>query len=262
VTGRRAALEEQRDLALRDVAEVEEQLAAGEMDEPTAVRLRQRYETDAAEALRALERLDAADASTDDPGPERYFGRGSAAAAALAAVVAIGAAIALPRFLSDRPEGGFVTGNEAVAGEGRDLSEVSNEEMEQVVAANPDVVAMRLRLAHRYLDDGQMRKAVEHYMTILEGEPDPEAMSHLGWIVFNDGDVDLALELLQASRERAPEDPETLWFLANVHLYGRGDPAAALPLLQQLAERDDLGPQRDQVQQALEVARRRQQGIR
>jgi hypothetical protein len=43
-----------------------------------------------------------------------------------------------------------------------------------------------------------------------------------------------------------------LWVLANVHLYGRDDPAAALPLLEQLAERDHLGLQCDEVQQVLE----------
>lgn len=260
MTDPRAAIDERRDLALRDLAELEEQLAAGELDEPTAVKLRNRYETDAAEALQALERLDAAEDRNDEPGPKhRRRRRGTAAAAALAAVAAVGAAVVLPRFLSERPQGGFVTGNEAVAGDGRALSQVSDEEMEQVVAANPDVVPMRLRLAHRYLDEGQMRKAFEHYMAVLDREPHPEAMSHLGWIVFNDGDVDLALQLLETSRQGAPDDPETWWFLANVHLYGRDDPAAAIPLLEQLARRDDLGPQRDQVQQALEDARQRQQ---
>jgi thioredoxin-like negative regulator of GroEL len=74
-----------------------------------------------------------------------------------------------------------LTGNEdeAVAGEDRDLSQVTNEEIEQVVAANPDVVAIRLLLAHRYLDDGKMRKAFEHYMAVLEREHTREAMSHL-----------------------------------------------------------------------------------
>lgn len=254
---RRAHLEERRDLALRDLADLEDQIAAGELDETAAARLRERYEADAADALRALTALDTVDAADDGPPPERRRRRRTlAAAAALAAMVAIGATLTLPRFLDSRPAGGFVTGNEAATRQGRDLSEVSNAEMEQVVAANPDIVPMRLRLAHRYLDQGQTRKAFDHYMAVLDREPHPEAMSHLAWIVFNDGDSDLALQLLQASRERAPDDPETLWFLANVHLYGFDDAAAALPLLEQLAARDDLGPQREQIEQTLDDARR------
>lgn len=257
----RQALEERRDFALRDLVDLEDQIAADELDEQTAAQLRLRYEDEAASATAALEDLNNADDRPDGPVSKRQRRRtGLAAAAGLAAVVAAGAAIALPRFLSDRPQGGFVTGNEAVPVEGRDLSEVTNDELEQVVAANPDVVPMRLRLAHRYLDGGQPRKAFEHYMAILDREPHPEAMSHLAWIVFTDGDVDLALQLLEASRERAPDDPEALWFLANVHLYGRDDPDAALPLLEQLAVRGDLGDQREQVEQTIEDARRRLQG--
>lgn len=259
MTSRRATLEEQRDLALQDLADLEDQVDAGELDPGTAARLRCRYEADAAAALRALADLDAPDDSPEDLPPQRQRRRrGLAAATALAAVMAVGATIALPRFLTERPDGGFVTGNEAVSGGGRDLAQVTTEEMEQVVAANPDVVPMRLRLAHRYLDDGQMRDAFDHYMAVLEREPHPEAMSHLGWIVFHDGDADLALRLLEASRERDPDDAETLWFLANVHLYGRGDADAAVPLLERLSARDDLGQQRAEVQEALADARRQQ----
>ncbi len=253
---RRGVLQERRDLALNDLAELEAQVDTGDLDEQTAMRLRGRYETDAVAAIQALAQLDEADESAHDDAPQHSpRRRGLAAAGGVAVMVAIGAAILLPRFVTERPDGGFVTGNEAVAVQGRDLSEVTNEEMEQVVAANPDVVPMRLRLAHRYFDDGQPRKAYAHYMAVLEREQAPEAMSHLAWIVFNDGEVDLAVSLLEASRERDPDDAETLWFLANVHLYGRDDPQAALPLLEQLATRDDLGPQLDEVEQALRNAR-------
>lgn len=260
MTAARTMLEERRDLALRDLADLEDQVASGELDDATAAALRDRYEADAAAALRALAALaDAPELTATDDRDRRRGGRGLAVAAALAAVVAVGATVALPRFLDQRPAGGFVTGNEAVDGQGRDLSQVTNEELEQVVAANPDVVDMRLRLAHRYLDAGQPSDAVDHYMAVLDREPHPEAMSHLGWLVFNDGQVDLAVQLLEASRSRAPDDPETLWFLANVELYGRDDPDTALQLLEQLAGRDDLGEQRDQLEQVIDEARRRKE---
>lgn len=254
MTEPRAELEERRELALRDLAELDEQLSAGEVDAATGGRLRARYETDAAVATRALRRLDEVGADADNGAlePRRWV---LATVASLAAIAAIAAAVVLPRFVGARPAGGFVTGNEATS-DGRDLSQVSNEEMEQVAAANPEVVDMRLRLAHRYLDEGENRKAFEHYMTVLDQQPHPEAMSHLGWVVFEDGDVDLALQLLDASRDLAPDDAETLWFLANVHLYGRSDPDEALPLLERLLRRDDLGAQRAQVEDAIQEARR------
>ena len=258
MTAPRSILEDRRDVALRDLAELDDQVDADELDPSTARMLRRRYEADAAAAIRALETLD-----QQHPGPAGdesssagRRGRGIAATAGVAVLLAVGAAVALPRFVDTRPEGGFVTGNEAIDGPRWDLAQVTNEEMEQVVAANPGVVDMRLRLAHRYLDEGEFMDAYDHYMAVLEREPNPEAMSHLGWVVFSDGQVDLALELLDASRRRDPGNAETLWFLANVELYGRDDPDAALDLLERLQRRDDL-QQRDQLDRTIAVARRR-----
>lgn len=255
MSGTRDDLEERRDLALRDLAELDAQVDAGEVDQATADHLRTRYESDAATAIHALQRLGGDDRDTDSRTAGQPRRRVLAGVAGLAVIAAVTATVALPTFVGARPDGGFVTGNEATAG--RDLSQVSTEEMEAVVAANPDVVPMRLRLAHRYVDAGEPRKAVDHYMAILDRQPEPEAMSHLGWILFEDGKADLALELLESSRELAPDEPETLWFLANVHLYGHGDPEAAVPLLERLMEREDLGAQRTQVEQVLADARSR-----
>lgn len=257
MTAPQADLCERRDLALHDLAELEEQLDAGEIDHATADRLRTRYERDAAAAMAALRHVDGDGRHLSDTSAAQPRRAAFAVVASLAVIAAVAATIVLPRFIGARPEGGFVTGNE-VAGDGRDLSQVSNEEMEQVVSANPDVVPMRLRLAHRYFEAGQNRKAFEHYMAVLDRQPDPEAMSRLGWIVFEAGDVDVAVQLLNKSRELAPEDPETLWLLANVELYGRGDADKALALLEQLAAREDLGAQRAQVEQAINDARSRQ----
>jgi cytochrome c-type biogenesis protein CcmH/NrfG len=157
------------------------------------------------------------------------------------ALALAGGAVALvPGASQERPEGGFVSGNEVTAG--RDLADVTDEEMEAVVAENPDVVPMRLRLAHRYLDQGDWRQAFDHYSAVLDREPEPEAMSHLGWVVFNQGEPELAEQLIEASLSREPDDAEALWFLANVKLISTDDPAEALALLDRLAERDDLAP--------------------
>jgi tetratricopeptide (TPR) repeat protein len=253
-----AELVEQRDQAVRDLAELEGQLAAGEIEPGTAEELRRRYEADAAAALRALRRA----AAESPPGATDQRGRPArrrlATAGVLTVAVGAAAAVALPTFLADRPEGGYVTGNEVAAGnapDGRDLAEVTTEEMEAVVAQNPDVVPMRRRLAHRYLDAGEFKPAVEHYLAVLERGPDVEAMSHLGWIVASDGRVDLGVELLERARELAPDDAESMWFLANIRLYLQGDAVAAIDLLEALVGRDDLGDRREQVEEALADAR-------
>lgn len=279
---RRRTLEERRDLAVRDLVELDRQVATGEIDEATAARLRATYEAEAATADRQLAALDSRPAAPDaaeaaaragaHPGgarttatTRRSWTRVAGGAAILTAGVAA-AVLWLPGAVGDRPAGGFVSGNEAVGGAssgdeavdgapGRDLAEVTNAELEQVVADNPDIVPMRVRLAHRYLDDGDVERATDHYLEVLDREDHPEAMAHLGWILFNDGQFDLAESLLQASRARAPDDAETLWFLANLRLYGQQDPAGAVGLLEQLAGRDDLGDQRPQVEQLLREAR-------
>lgn len=251
-------LEERRDQALRDLAELEAQVDAGHVDGVTAAELRCRYELEAAAAIRLLDtRSPSGDEPVARPRPAGAStgSRARLAVVSLAAVAAMATAIILlPGSTDARPEGGFVTGNEAVNG-GRDLSEVTTEEMAAVVAENPDVVPMRLRLAHRYLDAGEDREALAHYLEVLERDDHPEAMSHVGWILFNDGRAALADQLITESLERAPDDAEAMWFLANVRLYGTGDTEGAIDLLEQLLERDDLGDQRTAVQQALTEAR-------
>ena len=248
----RQHLEERRDLALRDLIEVEEQLRRGELDEDHAERLRADYEAEAAAALRALEApVELPDDTSSSSSGSRALGLARPMTAVVATLAAAGVAIAvLPGALSNRPDGGFVTGNEAT-GEG-DLDEVTDAEMEAVVAENPDIVPMRLRLAHRYLDQGDYEAAFRHYRAVLDREDDPEAMSHLGWVLFNQGEPELAEQLIEASLDREPAEPEALWFLANVRLLGTDDPAGALAPLNQLVERSDLA---DEDREAVEEAR-------
>jgi cytochrome c-type biogenesis protein CcmH/NrfF len=169
------------------------------------------------------------------------------------------------RALVPRPAGGYVTGIEATgAGQsdqvpagGRDLSKVSDAELEAVVAANPDVAGMRLALAHRYFDRRDYRRALEHYKAVLDRQPDPEALSHLGWITFAAiKRADLAAELLERSLERQPNDPEALWFLANVQLYGLKDAGAAVGTLTRLGDLPGLsGSDRRNIDGLLRKAR-------
>jgi tetratricopeptide (TPR) repeat protein len=227
---RRVQLTEQRDRALDDLLELERLEAGGTLDPDTALRLRHGYEADAADALRALDRLD------DAPVPTGRSPRRVAAGVTAFVVVAALVTIALVKAVEPRPEGGFVTGGVAsdvvTSGTGVDLSTVSNAEMEAVVAQNPDIIPMRLALARRYVEDGDFSSALGHYLYILEREDNPEALMYVGWMTYVSGDAATGVALLERSLQIAPADPLAQWFLANALLYGMEDASGAIPLLQ------------------------------
>lgn len=155
----------------------------------------------------------------------------------LALLVAFGGvAVFAARSLSSRPEGGFVTGNAA-----RDLSTVTNQEMEEVLAANPDVVGMRLALANRYFEAGEFSSAVGHYLEVLDRQPgNPEALARVGWMAYLSHEAETAAGYEERALEVAPGYAEAKWFLANIRLYGLDDPAGAVPLLEELVALPDL----------------------
>ena len=127
----------------RDLTEVAAQLDAGELDTATAERLRTAYERERAAIVAATSgpRL------VEGRSPRRMLMGASILIVGIVAVAASGVISAQ----SDTPEQGATAGVAADAGEGDgvDLSSVTNEEMEAVIAANPSVVGMRLALAER-----------------------------------------------------------------------------------------------------------------
>jgi cytochrome c-type biogenesis protein CcmH/NrfG len=131
--------------------------------------------------------------------------------------------------------------------------------LQDLVEARPDDVEARLRLAHRYFDDRAYDEALAHYLVILDGQRQPEALSHAAWIAFQSGDARAADRLLAESLQRAPDNPETLWFLAHVRLYGFDDARGAVAALETLLDAGDtLSPGlRAQVRTLLTEARAR-----
>ena len=117
--------------------------------------------------------------------------------AGAAAVVVIVAGF----FLQDRE--GPTAGVANLGGQG--LSEVSNETMEAVVAANldnPQINGMRLALAERYYEAGDYSSAFPHYFAVASatGASDAElvtALVRLGWMAWDgNGEVETAIGLL------------------------------------------------------------------
>jgi cytochrome c-type biogenesis protein CcmH/NrfG len=227
----------------RDLADVAAQLEAGELDEKTAERLRTAYE-------RERSTLVAAGESTGEPGrSRRRMLFGAAILAVGVAVIAWSGIVSLQR---NTPQEGATEGIVTdVASGAADLSSVTNEEMEAVIAANPTIVGMRLALAARYVEDGEHGKALDHYLAVLDQDPEqPEALAMVGWLSYLSGEPKLAAPFVAKALSVQPDYPLALWFQANI-LVATGDRAGARAAIERLLEYD-LDPQvRDQAEALL-----------
>ena len=146
-----------------------------------------------------------------------------------------------------------------------DLSDVSNETMEAVVAANadnPQVNGMRLALAERYFEAGDYRSAFPHYLIVAE---DPEAtgaeaitaLVRLGWMAYDgNGEVDTATRLIDEALTIDPESSVALYVQARVRWCGAGETDQAMEVFEGLLADPDLAADtRSQIEADLESAR-------
>jgi cytochrome c-type biogenesis protein CcmH/NrfG len=155
----------------------------------------------------------------------------------------------------------------ATTQDGRDLSQVSNDEMETVVAANPDVVPMRLALVERYLVAADDEQSIDGKKTQLErarfhaGEAaaratttadQARALRYLGWTTALLTDPAKGAGLVEQSLVKEPGNPDALWFLATIRFDKLNDAAAAKPLLEELLATPVDDAQRQAVQTKLD----------
>lgn len=254
----RSELEYRRDEALADLVDLERQVEAGEIPRAVGDRLRQDYERRAAAALNALGSSRSGMAQA--PAKKSRTVLALYALAALVAIVAV--VVVLPNFVGTRPENGFVTGNEAAAPPRgaqpprppRDLSTVTNEEMESVIAQNPNVVGMRTALAKRYVKEGNYAKASEHLAVALKQQPEnPEVQAWSGWLLFKIGKPAEAAGFVDKALAIDPSSRWAAWFKANIVLDVFRDIPRARDILVRLQNHVDLEPElREQVDTTLQ----------
>lgn len=242
-----AAIVEAQRIVAADIAELELQLAAGELDAADAARLRASY-LEEQQALAAAE-----------PVAERASSRSRARTLVGGGILALGAialTIAVVVTVRDRAPGDLITGGIANQEQGRDLTTVTNEEMEAVVAANPDVVPMRLALAGRYFDEGNFSDAVRHYLEVLDREQHPEALANVGWMAYLNGEVETGLAFVERSLALTQELPQAHWYVANIRFRGLQDASGAVAPLETLLAFDGIPSEvRDAATALLEEAR-------
>lgn len=264
----RKHLAQRREIVLRDLAELDEQVEAGEIDEETADSLRANYQAEldvvnaqlGTEAKPDRHRTSAEkpESADNDGGNSRsnrraIFGTGIV-------IVALSVAIFIAGGNIDDEPAGTTAASEAPGSLSVDPNAVSNEQLEAVVAENPDINAMRLALADRYFEQENYNQALDHYLFVAENEPTPaeegRALARIGWMAYLTGQPETAEQYLQTSLTVDPTNGETKLFLGFVLLYGVDDSAAALPWLEEVAGFPDLPAAiRDQVEAAIEEAR-------
>jgi len=224
----------------RDLAEIDEQVQLGELDDDTANRLRSAYRSERSSLEDQLASIEASGSTADDgdkvdaDGPPARQGRSrrrSIAGTAIVGSAVIAVAVVAVFSLQERTPAGEMSdgvatevASDVMEGQtGVDLDSVTAEQMEVVVAQNPDIPGMRIALANRYLEEGNLEGALYHYEIALEQEPDePSTVAWVGWLTFLLGDPEGAEPYVVRAIEIEPEYPQAYWFLANIR-YESGD---------------------------------------
>jgi tetratricopeptide (TPR) repeat protein len=237
---RRVRLEAQQSQVQRDLLELAAQVDAGEIDEATAARLADKYTKEGATIAEALAGLGA-----DEPTQRSVLSTRRVVGAALLTVAFVAVVIVAAGAIRPR-EGGFITGNDT-GSSGVNLDDVTNDQLEAVIAANPDnpeIGGMRVALANRYFEERAFPQAIPHYLAGLEGsltaQRRAQALGRVGWMTFLSGEVDVAELYLQEALATDPDYGEGQFFYGLLLLNGRDEPCQALTYFDTVAGRDDI----------------------
>ena len=264
MTTDRDDLAERRDLIRRDLDELAAQVEKAEIGAATADRLRANYQAELElldSALRELpegphEPAGAADApeivAPHSRSPRRMVVGSLVVITALSVAIGFAARDAEPQNsqpISSSP-------GELIV----DPATVSNEQLETVVAANPNINGMRMALADRYFAAEDYGAALDHYLYIADNGPSPEeatkALARIGWMAYISGLADEAKTYVEASLTADPTNAEATLFLGFITLYGLGDAETAIPQLEAALDLPNLSANViSQIEDALTEAR-------
>jgi len=248
------ALERARlDVALaqidQDVEEAQRQAARGEIDKATLAVLTARYQSERSELQAAVDGATTPAAEMPSAEPEAPIGSVPTAGTArrrsqrrlAGAAVLVAGIVGITIFVvssADRSDSDATAG--IVDAPPIDLANVTLEQLEDVVARNPDVIGMRLALAKELIAADDVQGAVKHFGQVLERERHPEALAWLGFISFQVNEPETAESYLVEAIELQPNYPQAQWWLANVRYVGLGDAAGAIAPLEALLVFDNL----------------------
>jgi tetratricopeptide (TPR) repeat protein len=196
-----AELEEEREFLLRSLRDLEQEHAAGDIDEHDYESLKGDYTARAAGVLRAIED----GRPPAEPERRRPSGRRTVVAVAAVLVVALGAGALVATSAGERVAGRPSSGS---------IREGSND---------------RLAQARSLVAGGKAVEAVKLYDQILADDPrNAEAWTYRGWIIRLAGLSDQGLESIDKGIAADPGYPDAHFFKGVILFRDRNDPAAAV----------------------------------
>jgi tetratricopeptide (TPR) repeat protein len=132
------------------------------------------------------------------------------------------------------------------------------QQLAAIVAQQPENIEARRRLGDLHFTADRFDEALEQYLVVLEAFPQQaQTLARAGWIAFEGGDSATGERLIEESLGIAERDPEALWYLAQIRMYGLDDGDGAVEPLRRLLSRDDLSGQlRRDARRLLAAARR------
>ena len=258
----REALVAERDFLLRSLDDLEEERAAGNVDDGTYRTLRDDYTARAAAAIRSLE--EGADLTPADPPAASKVMRTVTVGGIVA--FALVAAFVLTRTVGQRRSGQTITGNAQTA-TGTTIGSDPGPALARAAAANPKSYAARLAYARYLLQQRDFSDAIHEFGAAARLDPSqPEPPTYAGWAgallaqqVTNSKTretlLTAALDRIDEVIQAHPKYPDA-YALKGVALFNfEGDAKQAIPAFQQfLVLTDDSNPFRAQVLDALAQA--------
>jgi tetratricopeptide (TPR) repeat protein len=261
-------LEDRREALLRSLADLEDARASGALDEAGYLRFREQTEGRMVRVLRALDRRDAAasagiEASTARASGEELEGeaegRGVRAASAeprrvpaWAVAVLIGGtvlAVVVASLARDAEP-------QTQAASSPQAADDPLAFFEQRVQEQPNDLAARLDLAHRYLDAGMITESLSQYAVALNLDPDDaEALAHVGIILFRSGRPEEALRSVERSLSTDPRYPEALFIRGVILLRGLDRPDEAITAFETYLDAAPFGVERGKAKDMIAQAR-------
>lgn len=263
----RGALEAERDFLLRSLDDLDDERAAGNVDDGTYQTLRDDYTARAAAAIRSLD--EDTDLTPPDPAPASKVVRAVTVGGIIA--FALIAAFVLTHAIGQRHSGQTITGNSRVAS-GTTTPDPGSS-LARAVRDDPKSYAAHIAYARYLLQKRDYTDAIHEFGSAARLDPSqPEPPTYAGWagalLAQQITNPKTRATLLSASLERIsevikahPKYPDA-YALKGVTLFQfQGDAKQAIPAFQQfLLLTDDSNPIRPQVLDVLAQAEKASSG--
>ncbi len=239
----RERLEYRRGQVARDIEELEDQVESGQVEPPTAERLRGVYAEELTEidaALAGIVDVPVQEEEIPEDTPRvRGFSFTTVAVAGTLLVVLTGLIVWAGTASGPDPTATGNASTEVIMDAGEiDINAMSEAELEDALARFPNSNLVRLAVADRHLARGDKEGALGHYLVVAEGDALPHdksrALARIGYLSYATDQLELARGTLLESLSFNEDNTEAMLYLGYVLLNGFGDEAGAIPYFERV----------------------------